>query len=177
MASNDDDRRFAFLVGGYNPDTKEFSEFLGEFNKESDRGAVLSSTAYIDSLLANLLGSFLINDKSASDMLRGRFAPLGAFSARALACHAMGLISDDERDEIKWLRKVRNEFAHEFKMSFSDSEIEKWCAKLKFITGPNSNPPPNTRMRFTSSAVNLITRLAKRPRQIETLRLKPQPWS
>jgi hypothetical protein len=177
MASNDDNRRFAFLVGGYNPDTKEFSEFLGEFNNESYRGAVLSSTAYIDSLLAISLRTFLIDNRSASDLVDEYPGALSTFSARTMACHAMGLISDEERDECNLLRKVRNKFAHRAKMSFSDSEVESWCANLKFITRANNSPPPNTRMRFTSSAVNLITRLTKRPQQVETLRLKAQSWT
>jgi mannitol operon repressor len=177
MPSNDDDRRIAFMVGGYNSDTKEFTDFLGEFNKESDRGAVLASAAYIDSLLAETLRSFLIDNKSAADMVDEYPGAMSSFSSRILACHAMGLISDDERTECNIIRKVRNEFAHHARKSLAEKDIESFCSSLKFIIKPVANdPPPNTRMRFTSSAVELISRFMKRPKAVEALRLKPLSW-
>ena len=177
MASNDDDRRIAFMVGGYNPDTKEFTDFLGDFNKESDRGAVLASAAYIDSLLASTLRAFLIDNKSAADMVDEYPGAMSSFSSRITACHAMGLISDDERTECNIIRKVRNEFAHHARKSLADKDIESFCSSLKFVFKPKpGEPSPNTRMRFQSSAVDMISRLMKRPKAVEGLRLKLQPW-
>ena len=48
---------------------QEFADFLGDFNKESDGGVVLASAAYIDYLLAKTPKAFLIDNKSAADMV------------------------------------------------------------------------------------------------------------
>jgi mannitol operon repressor len=173
MTSNNDEGRILFMSAGNNPDTKEFTDFLGEFNKESDRGAVLSSTAYIDFLLRESIKSLLIDNTSAKDLVD---ESLGTFSARIASCHAMGLISDIEREDCNLLRHVRNRFAHHAMMSFADSKIESWCMGLKLVTKPPNSPAPNTRMRFQSSAIALITRFMKRPKQVEAYRLKAQSF-
>jgi hypothetical protein len=91
MPSNDDSRRIAFKVCGSNPDAKEFTDFLGEFNRESDRWAVLASAGYIDTLLAETLRSFLIDSKSAADMVDEYPGAMISFSSRIMACHDRGL--------------------------------------------------------------------------------------
>lgn len=88
----------------------ELSEFLHEFNKESDRGAVLNAAAVLDDWLAKVLQSFLADNKSSKELLEGFNAPLGTFSAKAAAAHALGLIQDNEYKEITIIRKIRNEF-------------------------------------------------------------------
>ncbi|MGL1040432.1 hypothetical protein ACSTDR_21815 [Vibrio vulnificus] len=40
------------------PETMELSEFLSEFNKESDRGAALNAAAVLDDWLGNILRRF-----------------------------------------------------------------------------------------------------------------------
>jgi mannitol operon repressor len=170
---SNDDGRIVFMSGGYNPDTKEFTDFLDEFNNESDRGAVLSSTAYIDTLLAATLRAFLVENASADSLLK---RALRSFAPRIDACHAMGILSDDELHDCHVLRDVRNKFAHHPKMSFADVKVAELCGKLKLITAPPASPPPNSRMRFQSSAINLISKLLKRPKAVEALRLIARSW-
>jgi mannitol operon repressor len=172
--SDDDGRKFVSLSGGYNPDTKDFTDFLEEFNKESDRGAALSSAAYVDDLLADIARAFLIENRSSASLVDEYPGALSSFSSRILIAHAMGLISEDERDECNIIRKVRNEFAHSVRMSFSNAKVEALCTSLKFAT---IVPTPNARMRFTSSAVTLITRLMKRPNAVKAYQLQVRNWS
>jgi mannitol operon repressor len=169
-----DEGRMVFAVAGYNPDTKEFTDFLGEFNNESDRGAVLSSTAYIDTLLAATLRAFLVDNTSAASLVR---RALRSFAARIEACHAMGILSDDELNDCDLLRDVRNKFAHHPKMSFADGDVAKLCGRLKLISVNPAGAPPNNRMRFQSSAINVISKLLKRPKAVEARRLKPGSWA
>ena len=88
------------------PDLKTFIEFLDDFNKETERGAALSSMAYIDHLLERTLAAFLIPNDSGAALTTGFNAPLGTFSARIAACHAMGLISEDETKECNLLGRT-----------------------------------------------------------------------
>ena len=97
------------------PELKEFTDFMDEFNKERDRGAALNAAAVIDEWLQNILEAFLANNKSAKDLVNGFNAPLGTFSSKAVAAHPLGLIQDNEFREINLIRKIRNEFGHHWK--------------------------------------------------------------
>jgi hypothetical protein len=80
------------IVGSRQPEEAErldLTRFAAEFNRESDRGAVLVAASRLDEVLKGILLAYLRDTKSASDLLDGFNAPLGTFSARAAACHAM----------------------------------------------------------------------------------------
>ena len=64
------------------PHLKNFVEFLGDFNKETERGAVLLRTPYIDHLLERTLVAFLIPNDSGFNLTSGFNAPLGGCSPR-----------------------------------------------------------------------------------------------
>lgn len=69
----------------------QLGRFTSELNGETDRGAALVAASRLDEILKNILTSFLRRTKSSDDLLEGVNAPLGTFSARASACHALGL--------------------------------------------------------------------------------------
>src|SRR5688572_8846857 len=86
---------------------------LEESNKESDRGFVLVVTSFLDRLLGDMLGSFMIDNAGARALLLGFNSPLGTLSTKIAACHALGLVTDDEVSQCDTIRRIRNEFAHE----------------------------------------------------------------
>jgi mannitol operon repressor len=174
----EDERRVAQAVGGQiEPHLKPFVEFLGDFNAESDRGAVLSSAAYIDDLLGQTIAAFLVEGAQTKDLVGEYPGPLSGFSARIMAAHALGLISTMERDECNLIRKVRNEFAHAVKMSFANTKAESLCGGLKLSVGPVEGVKPNTRMRYQTAAVAMILRLTSRPHHVGQAKLKQQNWA
>jgi DNA-binding MltR family transcriptional regulator len=174
MTKQDDGRRIAFMVGGYNPKTKAFTDFLEDFNKESDRGAVLSAAAYIDDLLRQTISSFLVEGAAVTALVDN--GALSTFSARIMTAHALGLISDDEKGECTAIRNIRNKFAHKVKMSFQDAEVEGFCSGLRLVIKPVDGTKPNTRMKFTSAAVTLISLLRNRADHASKNKLKYQQW-
>lgn len=106
----EDEKKYAAAVGhtGKLPEhLKSFTEFLTEFNKETERGAALTAAAFLDDLLQNVLESFLIKNKSRKSLIDGFNAPLGTLSSRIAACHAMGLISDEEFQECDLIRRTK----------------------------------------------------------------------
>jgi mannitol operon repressor len=136
-----DEQKVASAVGHtgpISPHLKEFTEFLGEFNK-TERGAALAAAAFLDDLLGRVIFNFLIPNDSGHALVDGFNAPFGTLSARIAACHAMGLISEVEYRECEIVRKVRNEFAHKVKMSFDNDRIKSLCANMKFSV-PGENP-------------------------------------
>jgi hypothetical protein len=175
----DDEKRYAFGVGHTGPiapHLKGFTDFLDEFNKETPRGAALAGAAFIDDLLEKVLAAFLIKNKSAEDLTSGFSAPLGTFSARIAACHALGLISDNEARECGLIRKIRNEFAHKVMMSFDDERLKSMCSSLTYSAKPYGDVTLNARMQFTSAAVGLILNLTNRPHYVGEKALKYQEW-
>lgn len=94
------------------PEVEKLGLFLKEFNQESDRGAALLAASMLDESLQEIIESCLISNSSAKQLISGFNAPLGTFSARIKAAHALGLIMDHEFNEINLIRKIRNEFGH-----------------------------------------------------------------
>jgi DNA-binding MltR family transcriptional regulator len=113
-------------------DLKDFTAFLHEFQSETDRGAALVGAALIDQKLADTLRAFFVPGKTAGELLDGGTAPLGTFSARIKAAHALGLIDAFELRECNLIRKIRNEFAHSVHgLAFADPTITVLCDKLQ----------------------------------------------
>lgn len=72
------------------PHLREFTAFLDELNKESERGAALIAGAMLDDLLERSIRSFLLDHEEVVRLLKGFNAPLGTLSARALVAFALG---------------------------------------------------------------------------------------
>jgi mannitol operon repressor len=104
------------------PHLEEFSRFLPELNKESDRGRVLISCSYLDELMRRILLAFLIDRDTSPRLVDGFNAPLGTFSTRTAAAYALGLISEQEFNECETLRRIRNRFAHDVHASFDTQD-------------------------------------------------------
>lgn len=158
------------------PHLAEFSAFLADFNRETERGAALAAAAMIDSLLERILAAFLISNAGLKSLLEGVNAPLGTFAAKIGLAAAVGGISEPERAECNLIRKIRNEFAHQVRVSFDDPDIVKLCAKLTFSAKPYGDVVVGNRGQFTSAAVCLILNLTNRPHYAAQRRLKAQEW-
>jgi mannitol operon repressor len=120
--------------------------------------------------------AFLIPNDSGRDLTKGFNAPLGTFSARIAACHAMGLISEAEFKECQILRKVRNEFAHKVKMSFDDPKVKGLCSSLTSYGKWEDGMPVLPRIKFSMSAVAVIINLTNRPHYVGQQSLKYGNW-
>ncbi|WP_417480159.1 transcriptional regulator [Maricaulis maris] len=158
------------------PHLKDFLEFLDDFNKETDRGAALAAAAMVDDLLSRTIEAFLIPNKGSKALLSGFNAPLSSFSARIAGAYAMGLISEQEHREASLIRKVRNEFAHEVKVSFATKKIIGLCRELAMAAKSYDDVKVDTRGQFTTAAVALILNLTNRPHYAKCEGLMPRVW-
>jgi hypothetical protein len=158
------------------PHLAEFSAFLGDFNRETERGAALAAAAMIDSLLESILSAFLIKNAGLKSLLEGVNAPLGTFAAKIGLAAAVGAISERERAECNLIRKIRNEFAHRVRVSFEHPDIVKLCTKLTYSAKPYGDVVVGTRGQFTTAADGLILNLTNRPHYAEQRRLSAQEW-
>jgi hypothetical protein len=158
-------------------DLKYFSEFLQEFQKETDRGAALVGAALIDSRLERLLCAHFAEPKVAAELVTSGNAPLGAFSSRIKAAFALGLITSLEFGEAEVIRKIRNEFAHGVHgISFASQRLNDLCNNLKANTPDGARFNGNPRQLFINSVVLLSMALWYRPEHAASIKAKARGW-
>jgi mannitol operon repressor len=157
-------------------DAKMFARFVAEIRRESDRGLALIGAAFIDEKLAEALQAFFCKD--ASELLHGKNAPLGSFSARIEACHALALIEDIERNDCDYIRRIRNEFAHKvISTSFREGRIFDLCANLKSdLPEPGLKHDAPARFRFQNAVVTMASRLFYRAEHVMLEKRVPKQW-
>ncbi|MDF2797275.1 MAG: transcriptional regulator [Devosia sp.] len=160
--------------------TDQFDKYSAEFMEETERGIALLAISMLDLVLTELIRNFLADVPSSGKLLDGFNAPLGTFASRVEAAHAFGLISDEEASDIHLMRKIRNEFAHSFGISFSDPAVKSRVDALQFSKAPHRRGDDETsdgsvaRNRFSHVAILLNIRLISRAKLIT--RLTVQHW-
>jgi mannitol operon repressor len=78
------------------PEISKLNDFLTEFNRESPRGLVLISAAYLDEILEGLLSAFLVDGKITKNFIGDPTSPLGSFYSKTILCYCLGLLEQDE---------------------------------------------------------------------------------
>jgi len=97
----------------HTPDVDSFFKFSQEFEKESDRAAVILGAAKIDLTIYEILRRFLVASPSANDELLDGDTPLATFSAKINILYRLGLVDADFARALHLIRRIRNAFAHE----------------------------------------------------------------
>jgi len=104
---------------------KQHLRYVTELNNQTDRGAVLVGSAYLETKLEELLGSGLASNQTIfSALVRERTAPLRGFWAKIELSYLLGLVGKDVRDSLNTIRNLRNDFAHSYEsMTFESREV------------------------------------------------------
>jgi len=163
------------------PHLKEFADYLEISASESHRGAVLISTSFLEEQLRKILLAFFMADKASLKLFEGGSPPLGTFSARTIACYALGLIDQDEYHDLNQLRLIRNDFAHDMRTSFETRSVVDRCNNLHHKAHDYCHPdqkevitPPAG--QFKTAASSLMLNLTNRPHYVSQERRKPKAW-
>ncbi|PWJ89535.1 mannitol repressor [Mesorhizobium loti] len=164
------------------------NRLMGLLAHEDERGLVLTTAAFAEDLLGRLIRAYLVDVKSSGELLEGFNAPLGTLSSRTKGAHALGLLSRDQFSDLEHLRKIRNEFAHNWEgCSFDRQDIADRIGKLSATRIPSTDGDDDAtlknKLRSSISCVltelDVLTRLIGdhgyriRPRAIH-LSLTPQ---
>jgi len=158
------------------PELDRLSHFLAIFNHESERGAALLAGSILDEMLLEILEAYLMTSKSSRELIQGFNAPLGTFSSRAKACHALGLITDIEYEEIDVIKKIRNEFGHSWDIvSFDNNKINELTKRLSW-RGPQDAENPINGQKFKMSAAMLVVDLMYRSRLVRKEKIQQRVW-
>ena len=159
------------------PEIQQLGHFLGEFNKESDRGAALVAASMLDERLQEILSHFLVKAPTSKELLVGFNAPLGTFSARAAAALSLGLIQENEFKEITLIRRIRNEFGHGWKsLSFESGRVADLCRQLPWLGPAELETGATVRARFNFAVAILLTDLLWRVRVVSEERRTLKVW-
>jgi mannitol operon repressor len=160
------------------PHLKEFAEYLPEMNKESARGQVLLSASYLDELLKRTLVAFFVDDPRHTQIIDDANGPVATFSSRIRMCDALGLIRRKEADELHRIRKIRNRFSHEIRVSFEDQQIRDLCKALTYRVGDHiGGASSSARAMFGAATSSLILNLVNRAAYVAQARCKPKEWA
>ena len=101
--------------------------FYERLDSNDDRGAAILGVAYLDAVLEDAFRSRLRPDTPESVFdYRG---PVGDLSSRIEMAFALGWIAVDTRLDLTLLRRIRNDFAHDYdhRLSFSEPPT---CTRL-----------------------------------------------
>jgi len=154
------------------PHLKDFLPVLDVSNAESPRGSVLVVCSFLDDRLRTIIDNYLVEDSDKAQLLDGFNAPLGTFASRIKSAHWLGLISDEERDDCDTLRKIRNEFAHNFRTSFADNKLVDLCKNLHHSAKDHGDVIVDAYGQFSTGATGLVLNLVNRAHYVSRSRLK-----
>ena len=151
----------------------DMSNWINEANKEtafgSDRGIVLVWASIVDESLTRLLQAFSIDDAKVAKLYTNG-GPIENFAAKIDFAFALGLITKDEKDVLHTIRRIRNDMAHEPKVSFLDDKIRSRCIEIynwlpehaRFWAVPTKPGENWTDFLYSSATSEIHTRLIQR---------------
>jgi DNA-binding MltR family transcriptional regulator len=103
-----------------------------EFHDSPDRVIAIIGGAYLDALLDRLLRAAMVEAPTDVEQLLRPDGAVGSNGARYQLAYCLGLITTDQRDDLKLVAKIRNSFAHNFlALTFGESPIRDYCASLR----------------------------------------------
>jgi hypothetical protein len=147
-------------------DRPKHGELFGDLNRLQnflthldERGLILAIASFAEDALGDLVRAFLLPGESATQLLDGFNAPIGTFSTRIKMAYSLGLITKRQYEDLDRLRRIRNEFAHNWEpVSFADQKIAAHISALHFSTLDDefpSSPQEKVRTSFGALLVEL----------------------
>jgi DNA-binding MltR family transcriptional regulator len=157
------------------PELRKLNDFLTEFNKESPRGLVLISAAYLDEILEGLLIAFLIDGKISTKFISDPTSPLGSFYSRTILCYCLGLLEEDEYRALNIIRDIRNTFAHKWGNASFDEQRIKDLVRLLPTTG-HKDLDLDSLAHYKMSVASLLVQLLWRERLVKKEKREIRDW-
>jgi DNA-binding MltR family transcriptional regulator len=143
----------------------EFTAMWQSLDREtSDRAVVVIGAAYIDDRLARTLKAFFIARKKPVEELLSIRGALGSFGTRIALAFCLGLIGENEYDDLAIIQKLRNDFAHTAAdLTFDTQHIASRCDSLQVLktsVSPGLFQGYNRRERYIMTVAELVSTLA-----------------
>jgi len=139
--------------------------------------------SYLDEKLRELLMENLIDDVEETVKLVGDEdgkgnPPLGSFSSRIQACYCLQLIDLSLKNDLDYIRKIRNRFAHgQPGLSFEEQQVADWCRNIDVANEFSEIITYRPRARFiiTAGVAALVLKAARESIRPDPFPHPPQP--
>ena len=113
-------------------DSRQWSGFFDEIRTESDRGAAILASVWIEYLLEQKLKTLFTKGNSATRRKLFDHGPFSTFASKTLAAHCLGWIDSDTYHDVILVRKIRNLFAHELHgMNLESPKVQQFVDQFK----------------------------------------------
>lgn len=110
----------------------DWLRFREKYEKADDRSCVILFTAYLDNCVTAALLANVVHPSECEKRLLSETAPLGSLSARIDLLRVLGLIDEASYRDLHFIRKIRNQFAHEMRVdAFAEEQVKSWCAEFQ----------------------------------------------
>lgn len=128
---------------------EHLNKFLSVVHTQDDAAMVLSLATFIEESLGRLLLSYFRTCKATKDLIEGFNAPLGTLGSRIKAAYSFGLVTEDQYKDLEILRKVRNQFAHNWEgVSLERNDIQAMIGQLSCYTFTSKPIEGNSREKL-----------------------------
>ncbi len=102
-----------------------------EISKQTDRGAALIATAYLEERLTDAIKARLVQDLTLENNLFKGSGPLASLSAKINMGFLLGIYEQDIRRFLHTVKDIRNAFAHRPEpMNFKTQKIRDLCSNI-----------------------------------------------
>jgi len=113
----------------------DYNRVVKSFHSETDRAAAVLAASFTECFLEKLLRSCMRDDSLIDNLFTG-YGPLSTFSARSDCAFAFGIIDKNMHRDLKFIRKIRNHFAHHPSDAvFDESPVKDFCCELSTAQG------------------------------------------
>jgi DNA-binding MltR family transcriptional regulator len=163
-----------------------FNKLEQEFEKESDRAAVILAASFLDDLLRSaLIGRLTSNHSTKDSLFDGANAPLSSFSSRIDMAFRLGIISDKFARDLHIIRRLRNDFAHNVTgCTFDNPPVKSRVEELMRSHGilertrnyTNTKETMSVRFRFLMSASWMTAHLEGLCSKVQSLTPQNPEW-
>ena len=111
------------------------NRFLSLVGAQDERAMVLSLATFIEDTLGRLIIAYFRSCKATKELVEGFSAPLGTLGTRTKAAFAFGLITEEQFRDMEILRKIRNQFAHNWEgVSLARNDLQALVGQLSGYT-------------------------------------------
>jgi len=146
----------------------DWDGFFREIQNESPRASVIISAAFLDAQLREIISNAFIDTPRVKVVSKRILS--SSFGSKIEIAYCMGLINEIVFDDLSFILKIRNKFAHEMhNYSFNEPKIVSWCKSLKLarMTTNVSSIPNSHGNLFILGVVQLATQLGLKIAEVQ----------
>lgn len=143
---------------------EEDNRLWTSLDSESDRGMVLSASAYFECFLESCLRMYFL-PCAETDQLLSPNGALGTASARLACCKALRILEDFQINTLRKIFQIRNKFAHDLMVDFEAQGISDKVSDLFALAYKHFDAKPlkkNPRNLFSVSCLVLALDMQRR---------------